>query len=128
MASPICSRPRGIGLASSSRRPRSRASLPSRLKSIVALLDDEPALLDRIAAHDNLADAVRGAAFVFEAAPEKLDLKQRIFAELEIVVASDTILASNSSAIPSTEIGRHLKHRERVVGTRSLGIRHISCR
>src|SRR4051812_31427116 len=82
-----------------------RASLPQRLRSIVDLLESDPALLDRITPHDNLRAAVGAAEFVFEAAPEKLELKQRIFAELEAVVSPETILASNSSAIPSTEIG-----------------------
>jgi 3-hydroxybutyryl-CoA dehydrogenase len=102
-----------------------RASLPHRLRSIVDLLDDDPAILDRIAAHGDLADAVRSAQYVFEAAPEKLDLKQRVFADLEALVATDTILASNSSAIPSTEIGRNLKHRERVVGTHFWNPPHL---
>jgi 3-hydroxybutyryl-CoA dehydrogenase len=68
---------------------------------------------------------MRDATFVFEAAPEKLPLKQQIFAELEAVVAPDTILASNSSAIPSTEIGRQLRHRERVVGTHFWNPPHL---
>ncbi len=63
---------------------------------------------------------------MFEAAPEKLPLKQRIFAELESAVcARDTILASNSSAIPTTEIGRDLEHRERVVGTHFWNPPHL---
>src|ERR1700728_1059607 len=102
-----------------------RASLPQRLQEIADLLGDDPALLQRIAAHDQLAPAVQGANFVFEAAPEKLPLKQRIFAELEDAVAPDTILASNSSAIPSTEIGRALAHRERVVGTHFWNPPHL---
>ena len=102
-----------------------RASLPQRLRSIVDLLGDDPALLGRITAHDNLAEAMRSAQFVFEAAPEKLALKQRIFADLEAIVSPDTILASNSSAIPSTEIGRNLKHRERVVGTHFWNPPHL---
>lgn len=102
-----------------------RASLPQRLRSIVDLIGDDPAMLDRVKAHDDLAGAVRSARFVFEAAPEKLDLKRRIFADLESLVASDTILASNSSAIPSTEIGRNLKHRERVVGTHFWNPPHL---
>ena len=76
-------------------------------------------------AHEALAPAMQGAAFVFEAAPEKLPLKQQIFAELERHVAPDTILASNSSAIPSTEIGRHLAHRERVLGTHFWNPPHL---
>ncbi len=102
-----------------------RGTLPARLKAIVELLDDDPALLQKISAQDALAPAMQGAAFVFEAAPEKLQLKQQIFAEIEKHVAPETILASNSSAIPSTEIGRHLKHRERVLGTHFWNPPHL---
>jgi 3-hydroxybutyryl-CoA dehydrogenase len=66
-----------------------------------------------------------GTNFVFEAAPEKLPLKQQLFAELEALTRPDTILASNSSAIPSTRIGEKLKHRERVVGTHFWNPPHL---
>jgi 3-hydroxybutyryl-CoA dehydrogenase len=102
-----------------------RASLAARLKSARDLLDGDPALLGRISAHDQIKPAMADASFVFEAAPEKLPLKQQLFAELEAVTASDTILASNSSAIPSTEIGAKLKHRERVIGTHFWNPPHL---
>jgi 3-hydroxybutyryl-CoA dehydrogenase len=102
-----------------------RQSLPQRLRAIADLLEDDAALIQRISAHDQLAPAVKDASFVFEAAPEKLSLKQKIFADLEAVVATDTILASNSSAIPSSEIGRNLKHRARVVGTHFWNPPHL---
>jgi 3-hydroxybutyryl-CoA dehydrogenase len=102
-----------------------RASLPKRLQALVDLFGDDAALLKRIETHDQMAPAMKDTKFVFEAAPEKLPLKQQIFGELEAVVASDTILASNSSAIPSTEIGKHLKHRERVVGTHFWNPPHL---
>jgi len=102
-----------------------RASLPQRLNAIAVLFGDDASLLQRIAGHDQLAPAVKGAAFVFEAAPERLPLKQRIFADLENAVAPDTILASNSSAIPSTDIGRHLKHRQRIIGTHFWNPPHL---
>jgi 3-hydroxybutyryl-CoA dehydrogenase len=102
-----------------------RASLQKRLNAIADLFGDDPALLKKIEAYDQLAPAMKNTTFVFEAAPEKLPLKQQIFADLESVVAPDTILASNSSAIPSTEIGRHLKHRERVVGTHFWNPPHL---
>ncbi len=72
-----------------------------------------------------MAPAMQDVAFVFEAAPEKLPLKQQLFAELEALTAPDTILASNSSAIPSTRIGEKLKHRERVVGTHFWNPPHL---
>ncbi len=102
-----------------------RASMPRRLAAILDLLSDDAALLKRISAHEQMALAVQGATFVFEAAPEKLPLKQKIFAELESMVAADTVLASNSSAIPTTEIGRDLKHRERVIGTHFWNPPHL---
>ena len=102
-----------------------RASMPRRLNAIIELLGDDAALLKRIAVHEHMAPAVQAASFVFEAAPEKLPLKQKIFAELESLVAADTILASNSSAIPTTEIGRELKHRERVIGTHFWNPPHL---
>ena len=105
--------------------PLVRSSMPRRLQLIVELLDDDPRLLQRIESHDMLAPAMREAAFVFEAAPEKLPLKQKIFAELEGAVAPTMVLASNSSAIPSTEIGRHLVHRDRVVGTHFWNPPHL---
>lgn len=101
------------------------ATFPKLLSAIAALLSDDPACLNRISAHEQLAPAVRTASFVVEAAPEQLALKRQIFADLERNVTADTILASNSSAISSTEIGRHLTHRERVVGTHFWNPPHL---
>ncbi len=55
-----------------------RAFAAARLKSARDLLDGDPALLDRISAHDQMKPAMADASFVFEAAPEKLPLKQQI--------------------------------------------------
>ena len=105
--------------------PDVRNSLAQRLRAIVELLGDDPQLLTRIAAHDSLDSTMRSADCVFEAAPEKLPLKQEIFAAVEKLVAPSTILASNSSAIPSTEIGRRLAHRERMIGTHFWNPPHL---
>ncbi len=102
-----------------------RGSLAKRLKAALDLLEGDPALLARISAHDAMAAAMQGASFAFEAAPEKLLLKQQLFAELESFTAPSTILASNSSAIPSTRIGENLKHRDRVIGTHFWNPPHL---
>jgi 3-hydroxybutyryl-CoA dehydrogenase len=102
-----------------------RESLNARLESARALLDGDSALVSRISAHDQMAPAMKDVAFVFEAAPEKLPLKQQLFAELESLTAPDTILASNSSAIPSTRIGEKLRQRGRVVGTHFWNPPHL---
>ena len=102
-----------------------RASLPARLQKIADLLGEDPACASRVSAHDDLAAAVQSAELVVEAVLENLELKRKIFADLEAVVSPDTILASNSSALPTTEIGRHLKHRGRVVGAHFWNPPHL---
>ena len=64
----------------------------------------------------DLGAALEGADFVAEAVPEKLELKQEVFADFERHVADDAILSSNTSGIPITKIAEGLEHPERVVG------------
>ena len=64
----------------------------------------------------DLKTALEGAGLVLEAVPEKLELKREIFANLEEHSAADTILASNTSGIPITEIAKDAKHPGRVIG------------
>jgi 3-hydroxyacyl-CoA dehydrogenase/enoyl-CoA hydratase/3-hydroxybutyryl-CoA epimerase len=59
---------------------------------------------------------LRDIDLVIEAAIEKLDLKQQIFADLESKVSSNLVLASNTSALPIDAISSSLLHPERVVG------------
>ncbi len=58
-------------------------------------------------------EQVRGADFVLEAATEDRDLKRRIFAQIEDLVSSDAILASNSSHLEPEAIFEEAKHPER---------------
>lgn len=71
----------------------------------------------RISIAASTKEAVSGADVVFEAAPEKLDLKQAIFAEIEAHAPAHTILASNTSVMPITQIMRNLKLKKRALGT-----------
>ena len=64
----------------------------------------------------DLAAALDGADVVFEAVPEKLELKHEVFPKFEQHVADDAILASNTSGIPITKIAAVCAHPERVVG------------
>jgi 3-hydroxybutyryl-CoA dehydrogenase len=56
------------------------------------------------------------AELVIEAVVEKLDVKQKIFAELEKFSGKDCILASNTSSIQITQIAASLKNPERFGG------------
>ena len=78
--------------------------------------DDEKAA-ERVRPVIGLADCVRDADYVVEAILEDMPLKQKTFAEIEQYVRPDTILASNTSVMPITEIMGGLQHRERALGT-----------
>jgi 3-hydroxybutyryl-CoA dehydrogenase len=60
-------------------------------------------------------DGLAGCELVIEAAPERLELKRELFAELSRV-AGDAILATNTSSIPVTSLASAAKRPENVVG------------
>ncbi len=69
----------------------------------------------RITPTESLAE-LAGAALVVEAAPEKLELKRSLFAELGRICGAETILASNTSSLGVGEIATAAAHPERVAG------------
>jgi len=64
---------------------------------------------------DDMAAAVRDAWLVIEAIPERLELKQRLFAELDEMARSDAILASNSSSLNSSLLFDEVSKPQRVL-------------
>ncbi|MBW1599827.1 3-hydroxyacyl-CoA dehydrogenase family protein [Streptomyces sp. JJ38] len=78
--------------------------------------EDAQAALGRITTTTDL-DAAADADIVVEAVFEKLEVKQEIFRALDGVAKDETILASNTSAIPITKIAAATKRPDRVVGT-----------
>jgi len=76
---------------------------------------DSEAAGDRVGAATNLEDLCE-CDLVIEAAPEDLELKRRLFADLAETCGSTAILASNTSSLPVTAIAAKVPNRERVVG------------
>ncbi|MHA6246375.1 3-hydroxyacyl-CoA dehydrogenase NAD-binding domain-containing protein [Pontibacter sp. CAU 1760] len=62
---------------------------------------------------------------IIEAVVERLEVKQSIFQELASINTPDTILASNTSSIPITQIAAAVAHPERVVGMHFFNPAHI---
>ncbi|MDQ4079158.1 MAG: 3-hydroxyacyl-CoA dehydrogenase family protein, partial [Gemmatimonadota bacterium] len=81
-----------------------------------ATRETREAALRLLSTAGSLAEAASGVDLVIEAVPERLDLKQRIFAELEGIVGRDAVLGSNTSSLSVTRIAERLAHPERVVG------------
>ena len=89
----------------------------SRIATNLRDLGDDETAVSRVKPVADLAECVREADYVVEAILEDMPLKQKTFAEIEKHVRTDTILASNTSVMPITEIMQGLKHRERALGT-----------
>lgn len=98
-----------------------RAALPARVADSLRLMGvaagEGADILTRIKVFDTVAGAVRDAVFVFEAAPEKMALKQAIFAEVEAHAPASAILCSNTSVMPITQIMSGLRDKTRALGT-----------
>lgn len=92
-------------------------SLRSRIARNLADLGLQGGAEKRVHGFSAIAEAVAGADFIVEAAPEKVDLKQVIFAELVEHAPREAILASNTSVIPITEIAGELATADRILGT-----------
>ncbi len=63
----------------------------------------------------SIAEAVRGADLIVEAVPERLDLKRRVYAEVEAAARPDAIIASSTSGILPTELQAELAHPGRLI-------------
>ncbi len=77
---------------------------------------DRNETLDRITTETNMAEAVKESELVVEAATENIDLKMKIFQDLDLNTSKDCILATNTSSISITKIGAACKDPSRVIG------------
>ena len=77
--------------------------------------EERDAALARLTTTTELGD-LAGCDLVIEAVVEELDVKQALFCELEGIVGEGAVLATNTSALPVTEIARAVERPERVVG------------
>lgn len=78
--------------------------------------EDAAAAVQRITTTTEL-DAAADAEVVVEAVFERLDVKREVFAALDGICRDDALLASNTSALPITQIAAATKRPESVVGT-----------
>ncbi|MDC7729390.1 3-hydroxybutyryl-CoA dehydrogenase [Bacillus cereus] len=76
---------------------------------------EKEATLNRLTVTLDL-DCVKEADLIIEAAVEKMDIKKKIFANLDEIAPEHAILATNTSSLPITEIAAVTKRPEKVIG------------
>ena len=72
--------------------------------------------LNNINTFTSLQDGVKGVELVVEAATENQSLKLKIFEDLDQICDANTILASNTSSIPITQLAAVTKRADKVIG------------
>jgi 3-hydroxybutyryl-CoA dehydrogenase len=77
---------------------------------------DADAILRRLSPTSQLGAAVADADFIIEAAPERIDLKLQLLADVERLAPAAAVIASNTSALSITELAGSLKNPARVAG------------
>ncbi len=77
---------------------------------------DADAALARLTATTRLEEALQDAPFVIEAAPERLDLKLALFADIDRLSPATAVVASNTSALSITEMAGSIRNPSRVAG------------
>jgi 3-hydroxyacyl-CoA dehydrogenase len=82
-------------------------------------------VLSRIKITTNLRDAVREAEFVTEAVFEDLSLKKEIFKEIDALTNENVIMASNTSGLSITEIGKVITKSDRLLITHWFNPPHL---
>ncbi|WP_313236649.1 3-hydroxyacyl-CoA dehydrogenase family protein [Sporosarcina ureae] len=98
-----------------------QVSIASKLKVLtdneLLAFDEVDLVKERVTTVTTIEEAVKDATFIIEAVPERLELKQQIFKQLDQLCDSSVILASNASAISPTDIADQTIHPERTVIT-----------
>ncbi|MCF2874975.1 MULTISPECIES: 3-hydroxyacyl-CoA dehydrogenase family protein [unclassified Tenacibaculum] len=78
--------------------------------------EDKDNTLNNITTFTSIKEGVQQASLVVEAATENVDLKLKIFKDLDEVCPEETILATNTSSISITQIAAATKRPEKVIG------------
>ena len=98
------------------------AKIRNNMKLLVEKEIVTPADVDKVISkisftQDMQSEGVKNAQMVVECVLEDMEMKQNLFAQLEEVVAEDTIFCTNTSVMSPTEISSKCKHKERLCGT-----------
>lgn len=70
---------------------------------------------ERISTTSSLEECLKGAVYVQECVPENIDLKKKVFSDLDKLVADNMIVASSSSCLCASMFADGLKHRENML-------------
>lgn len=104
---------------------RIRANLDKGVELGKVAAQERDALLSRVRTTTSIADASTGADLVIEAAPESLELKARIFEEVDGAAPDHALLATNTSSLSIEKIAHSVANPSRLLGLHFFNPVHI---
>jgi len=78
--------------------------------------EDADAALDRVETYVDLEEAVQAVDFVIEAVPEKMEIKEDVYTDLEQYADEDAVFATNTSSLSITDLSEFTERPERFCG------------
>ncbi len=93
-----------------------KASMEKGIKAGKLKKEEADTALARISTTTNLTEAVKNTDFVIEAIPEIIDLKKKMFKQIDEASPSHTIIASNTSSLMITDLASATKRPEKFIG------------
>ncbi len=110
---------KGLGVAiyepDAARIPSLREAAGTGLQALKQLDPANTGSQDQITITQSMEDALAGAHFVQECAPDRLDLKRSVLAAADNLLPPNIVIASSTSGLPMTEMQEGMKHPERMV-------------
>lgn len=91
------------------------AVLANARRAWAGLFGTLPQAPGRLELAASLADAVAGAPFIQESVPERLELKQRVLAEIEAAAPKDALIGSSTSGLLPSDMQAGMRHPGRLV-------------
>ena len=102
---------------------RSALDDPEVLK--LGLGGDPQTILSRLKIVSSLEEALAGADYIQESAPERLDVKKDLYKRLDVLAGPNAVLASSTSGLPASSFTEELEHRHRCVVVHPINPPHL---
>ena len=102
-----------------------KANLDKGVEKGKVTAEQRAATLANLRGCTTVPDAAKGVQLVIEAVPEKLEIKQGLFKELDALCGAETIFASNTSSLSIAKIAGATKRADRFLGMHFFNPVHI---
>lgn len=105
--------------------PAALESAMDTLNATCVEAGEDPSILSRVTIAADMQAVLDGAEWVQENGPERIEIKRRIYADLDRLAAPDTILASSSSALVASQFAEGLEGRRRILVAHPVNPPHV---